>query len=265
MGEFKEYATNFINFFKVFYDRNSPPLLINGALWFLIALFNIQMIYYGLNKIIRNKYFILGLCIIFNIIGKILSYNKINGLFCLAATLSFLIYYALGNIFISKLIEALNSRKKKYLLLIICLSILIPLSLLNPLSLSNYTGDTIVDKSIKYLLLNIRTVFFIPVCFLFFKEIHQIIPLKLFRFFGRNSLVVLVTHPFILSISSFIFIKIFKIVSPTEFYDLLWFNLLTFIMILIINYFFILFCTKYIPWFVGKKMFFNTKEIHNND
>jgi fucose 4-O-acetylase-like acetyltransferase len=184
MGEFKEYATNFINLFKVSYDRiNSPPMLINGALWFLIALFNIQMVYYALNKIIRNKYFLLSLCLIFHIIGKILSYYEINGLFYLAATSSFLIYYALGNIFISNLNEALNSRKKKYLLLIICLSILIPLSLLNPLSLSNYAGDTIVDKSIKNLLLNIRIVFFFPICFLFFKEIHQIIPLKLFRFF----------------------------------------------------------------------------------
>lgn len=243
IGSFREYSLAIMKLFRIHNENVHEPLLLNGPLWFLIALFNIQIIYYFLTKIGRNKMFILTATVMLYITSMVFERNGINGLFYIQYTFHFLLYYALGNLFGKSLTDHIDNPKSKRLLLVFGLPFLAFLPLIP-------ADDFPV---INDLLLNIRIACFIPVVFIFFKTVHRFRFFKPLQFFGRNSLILLGTHVLIFSLITSIFVKIATIFTLEQTADFGIFSAFLFGAVVVINYFLISSANKYIPWLIGKR------------
>ena len=109
--------------FNVHNETVHDPLLINPAMWFLISLPCVQIIFWGINFFLKKKILpILLICTLLHICGIILFIKyDINGLFYIGWTLRYTIYYALGAIIGPLLMQ--YTQTPKHRIGIICFSI----------------------------------------------------------------------------------------------------------------------------------------------
>ncbi len=222
-----------------FHNENvHDPLLINPAMWFLISLFCIQIIFWKINSSLKEKKIpIILICILLHICGLILFEHNINGFFYIGWTLRYIIYYALGALIGPSLMQYIQTRKNQ--LLIICSAVPI-IILLNNITLHFYHTQILV--------LNIGIICFIPAVFTIFQYMPHLRISKILTFFGKNSLVVLATHWTLMDTFRILIEKGLKLnLSPNIYYCIL------FLFTCIISSAIIIFANKYFPFFIGKK------------
>lgn len=230
---------SFISFLKLFHISNTslhaPFEEVNVSLWFLIALFNIQMLFYGLNRLITNKYIILFLCLCFHVFGSYMHSIGVNGLFYMSLSFQYLLYYSIGSILGSSII--------KYTSDVRCYKFIVPISIL-----------LLVVPTFKYesVFYYFRFVAFSLLIYILFYSIRKSSINSFFSFMGRHTLVIFATHILVMSVLQTIVCKLLplyniNIVSSSGL-DLALIYILTCIICTILS----VVATKYTPALVGK-------------
>lgn len=240
-GTFEASLLDMIKLFNIHNENVHAPLSVNIALWFLISLFCIQIIFWGINSITKkNKSIILFICILLYISGQILLEHDINGLCYIGQTLKYIIYYALGALAGFYLMQYTQTQKNRILIIIFTIPIIILLNYIN------YSLNS--PKILNIITLNSGIICFIPAVFAVSQYIANVRISKILSFFGRNSLVVLVTHLTIMDALKSIIEKGLKLtLTPNIYYCIL------FLFICLISTFIIILTNRYLPFFIGKK------------
>ena len=227
--------------FNVHNETVHDPLLINPAMWFLISLPCVQIIFWGINFFLKKKILpILLICTLLHICGIILFIKyDINGLFYIGWTLRYTIYYALGAIIGPLLIQ--YTQTPKHRIGIICFSI-------PAIILLNRIHIPYDHSALQILILNVGILCFIPIIFAIFQYIPRIKISKGLSFFGKNSLVILATHWTLMDVFRVLIEKGLKqTFDPHIYYCCL------FIFICIASFVLIIIVNKYFPILGGKK------------
>lgn len=179
--------------FDVFKMENQIDYLkINRPLWFLISLSVIQLLYHLLSRL--PNYCILIICaVIFLFKEPILSFPT-HLMF--NQSLYWLVYFALGDILGKWIVNRTNSTNiiqntffclnRRLIILISCICFYIAISI---------TSLHINTSLINNLLYDTKVITFVVISVLFFSYLRgNTICLRIFRFFGQNSLTVLGVH-----------------------------------------------------------------------
>lgn len=194
-GTFSEYSTSLFKLFRLSNEDTNDPVILNRPLWFLIVLFNVQIIYWFINNYIR----LYSMLVVFAcyVLGHILLTHQINGLFYLGVSLTYLIYYASGNVFGLKIDKYLDN--KKFFYTVISLGLLMffmPIDFQHSIPLVNH------------LFLNIRILVFVCFILAVFKKYASSKLFVFFKYCGKNSLGILAIHTLAISLCSTIINKI---------------------------------------------------------
>jgi fucose 4-O-acetylase-like acetyltransferase len=241
IGTFKEYAFAFIYLFHM--HPPVEPLIVNLALWFVPALFMIQMLHYVIIKLTNKKWLIIFFAIMFYGVSIILKKYGFVSLF-LSAT-KYYIFYMFGSLYGQQLLKIVDN--KVYACRLALFS-LVTMFLLRLLIIPN---EAII--SLRY----ISIVFcFIAFVFVFFRYTKDFKIINWLKFWGQHSLEVLVTHVLIISLINEIIIKYFQKIFSLTLIDHLWiYIILSFLIIVLLEIPIIKFCNQYLPQFLGKKPF----------
>ena len=229
---------------NIYNEYVNEPFRLNSVLWFLFALFDIQLIFYGLKTLFKKTYILAILSVLLSIVGEICIHNDINGLFFIPVSLKFFMYYTFGSLFGRKLIDLITSRLNEKKIIFSCLPILIAITIIDSNTFSYY---------IQKIDIAIRTFLFIPIAFIFFKEFYHLKIFKPIIFFGKNSLTVLGIHRTCFWLFTFIILRISPELKDSSVLTSYQFYVWMFLFTCFISYFAILFFHKYFPFFVGKK------------
>ena len=220
--------------FDVFQCSARPDyLFVNVPLWFLLCIFVIQILYYFISYL--NKYWIA--IIAFFCLGMKSIFYSIPTPFMINAACYYLGFFALGNLVGKPWIEKLKDiRFRKVSLgvsLLLFTALFIPIDALN-----GWSHD--MTYQVKLFM-----VFFILMSVAsWFNEKRW---LSLVRFYGENSLIILGVHVLPLIILIRTTNKVFGYCTPMM-------GFFQSIIVMAVMYGVILFCNKYIPFLVGKKV-----------
>ena len=214
-------------------SAKSDYLFVNVPLWFLICLFVIQIIYYFVSYLDRRIIcVIILLCLLFK--GLFLSTPS---LFMINHAFYNLSFFALGNLVGPLLIGKLKDTKFHKCSTAISV-ILLPMWFIPITTQYAYLNDIILH-------LKLFAVFFSLVSIVsWFDGNKYFAPL---RFYGMNSLIILGVHIMPLIFLGRIAYAILGPYSPTI-------GFLLSIVVMLVMHVVILFCNKYIPMLVGKKV-----------
>ena len=216
--------------FTVSADRGY--LELNIPLWFLLSFFTIQILYYHISYLDKRLIFVLSLACL----GLGRFFLSIPTPFMINAAFYNLGFFALGNIIGKPWIEKLKDIRFRKVSLFI--SILLFACLFIPL--------TSIDgflHSIAYHIKLLMAFFIIVSVASWFNEKNY---LSIVRFYGENSLIVLGLHALPLTLVKRKTITFFGDCTP-------FMGFLQSIIVMVVMYFVILLCNRYIPFLVGKK------------
>lgn len=222
-----------------FADLFSPAEIFHysGAIWFLLCLFNVTIIYYLVNKI-KDGYLRLLVSLMISLIGFYMG-NRINLPYYLDSAMTMIFFFGLGH-FLKDLKFVFKRQSYDYILALV--SILLYVILINYFDIyskvmeNEYTGNFALF--LLGSILGISSVFFVS---------RWIRNEKILNFYGKNSLIVLGTHQMVLIVVNMV---LMKMVSGLGSVLLLIINL---VLSMIIEYFVIIILSKFVPFFVAKK------------
>jgi fucose 4-O-acetylase-like acetyltransferase len=241
MGSFSDYATSLIGLFCL---RPEPDTcVVNGALWFLLALFVIQIFHYLCVSLTEKKYIFILVAILLYVASWFLEKYEITGLFYLSGVCQYYIYYMTGSLFGSTLMKFVEKGIYRLTIFLCCMSFLIILPLLD------LETNVIIDN----IAFNIRIFCFIAIIFVFFRKTCK---LKLFtplKFFGQHSLEVLVTHALVLILIRSIMKHYLQLSSDISIEHAWKYMVIIFIICMILEYYIIKILNRYVPQFIGKQ------------
>ncbi len=208
-------------------------LFVNVPLWFLLCIFVMQILYYFISYL--NKWWIAIVALL--CLGMKSFFYSIPAPFMINAACYYLGFFALGNLVGKSWIEKLKDiRFRKVSLgvsLFLFAALFIPIDALN-----GWSHD--MTYQVKLFM-----VFFILMSVAsWFNEKRG---LSLVRFYGENSLIVLGVHVIPLLIIRRITIAVFGYCTPLM-------GFVQSIVVMAVMYVVILFCNRYIPFLVGKKV-----------
>ena len=208
-------------------------LFINVPLWFLLCIFVIQILYYFISYL--NKWMIAIIALL--CLGLKSLFYSIPAPFMINAAFYYLGFFALGNLVGKPWIEKLKDiRFRKVSLgvsLFLFAALFIPID-----DLSGWWHDMAYQVKlfmVFFILMSVAS---------WFNEKRW---LSLVRFYGENSLIVLGVHVVPLLIIRRITIAVFGYCTPLM-------GFVQSIIVMAVMYVVILFCNKYIPFLVGKKV-----------
>ena len=193
-GEFdfsiKLYLRGFLKLFTIIPldSTNGNPLEI-GAIWFLIGLFCLQMIYYGLLKISENIYLLTSIALGCFFLSFYLTENicAFGSLLYIPYVLRYLIFYILGHKLFGKFLSHIQSPRNK----ITYLASLIPV-FIGTLYINNLIESR--GCNISHVFTLIQTLLFTGIITIIFSYIHKWKFCKIFSYFGKNSIVIFGSH-----------------------------------------------------------------------
>lgn len=219
-----------LDIFKVL-DR-SDYLSLNVPLWFLLTLFMIQAFSFIVFRL--NKTTILVLALLSLIFFEELS--SIPSLFMVNNALAWFGYFAIGYLTGKPLIKYLNSLPRKVFVFILTLLILAGCIIFERFEIADW--HNLVGKT--------KLIVFI-VCFMtFFSFLNGMKSLQFLRFFGKNSLIVLGAHLWILVPIQRISFRLLRTTDPLI-------GLVMAILTAILLIPVIIWMNKHIPYLVGKR------------
>lgn len=224
---------NWLSILDIFHiasdDRNY--LSINVALWFLICLFFVELYYFFIRKL-QTTYVWIIIALLLCCSSLIL---KIPSPFMMNKALCWIVFYAVGDLYGKKIITIIKQTNRRRRLFFIGVYVYIIAMILRHL---------IGVKFINDILWSLKAFSFIFICLSLFYLLDEK-KLRILRFFGKNSLIVLGTHIPILYIVEY-GISFFWGLSND------WTELLCVIITLIIIVPIILIINRYFPGIVGK-------------
>lgn len=226
--------------FDVFrlYEGNGG-FVCNYPLWFICALLNIQLFVYFFKRISQSDIALLVTSIIITIIGCAWFWKQYTPLF-LGKSTTFLLYYVCGHLFGKKYISYIQDKRK---LLWICPVLLIVIAVAYILSGCNLNSIlTILSDQIHFLSIALLLI-------VVFRLINDKSVSKVFKFFGKNSLIIFGLHDMYLSILTIVYCKL--VGTPNNYIGVA-FVIVTLIMI----WPSVFFLHRWFPKFVGKDQFF---------
>ncbi len=207
-------------------------LFVNIPLWFLLCFFTIQILYYFISYL--NKWMILLIAL--TSIGFVRILWTIPTPFMLNAALSYLGFFAIGNLVGKSWIEALRSIRFRRISLVI--SFVLFFFLFIPKDC--FSGWYASMLSVSKLFISFFILMSTACCFNGNRH------LSLLRFYGENSLTVLGFHILFIDALDNVFEQIFGC-------NTIYTGFLLSMVVMAIMYVVILLCNKYIPFLVGKK------------
>lgn len=230
--DFRELASfDWLCFFDIFkFVSHLDYLFVNVPLWFLICLFSTQIIYYFISYLDKRLIAVVALlCFAFrDFSSSIPSFFMING------ACYYLCFFALGNLVGKPWIEKLKDMHFRKMSLVI--SMVLFAALFIPIDgLSGWWYDTAYH--VKLLM-----VFFVLMSVASWFNGK----LKLVRYFGENSLIILGLHVIPL-------IFLIRVTNAIWGYCTPFMGFIQSVIVMAIMYVVILFCNRYIPFLVGKK------------
>lgn len=222
---------NWMCLFDVFnFQPQTDYLFINVPLWFLLCLFFVQILYYFVSYLDKRIIFVISLLCL----GLKEVFMSIPSCFMVNAAFYSLGFFALGNLLGKPWIEKLKDIHFRKVSLVI--SALLFAALFIPIDgLSGWWYETAYH-------IKLFMVFFILMSVASWFNGKM----KLIRFFGENSLIILGLHIIPLIVLIRITNAIFQECTP-------FMGFIQSVVVMAIMYGVILFCNRYIPLLVGKK------------
>ena len=236
MGSFIDYATSLKGLFYLRPDVE--PTLVNVPLWFLVALFIVQLIHFLCCNFIKKKTIIFFIGMVLFIISIYLKEEKITGLFYVTKFCNLYIFYLVGNFSGTYLTKMIQKKDTLIKLQICSLSVLIILPFV-------HTDYLLINE----LLMFIRVMCFFPVIFTLCKFTAHLKIMAPIKYCGKHSLEILATHFLLISLfSNLIEIPFGKLFSDS------WLSMLfTFFICVALEYFVVIkFCNRYLFFLLGK-------------
>lgn len=220
-------------------ESRSDYLSLNVPLWFLLALFWIQVFSFVLFKLPRWIILVLSALSLFFITELNRDFPTP---FMLNNALAWFGYFGFGYLFGKPLIKFLNSMPRKMLVFIITLAVVLLCFWIESLEVADW-----------YSMIRKAKLFAFVICFMtFFSFFNDWKKLEILRFFGKNSLIVLGAHLWILVPIERVMFRLLRFHSP-------WVGLGMSIATAIILIPIILWMNKNIPYLVGKKPEVNSR------
>lgn len=225
---------NDINWLNVINVWDKYSYLRISILWFLIALFVMEIIWYVVDRYSIKKIYTYFSMLILYPIGSYLYATKLasNTFFPIAELLVFQIYFLIGALFGKKVLsicEGSIKDKKNYIVILINIIVLALIQFFPP-------------QPIPYLIYIVPyTIAFIILALKFSYIVRNLKIMDILNFYGKNSIVVYTTH----------FQSIKWIALPAYIT-----TQMHFVIICVVEIFLILFLNKYLPTFIGKKPLF---------
>lgn len=220
----------------------NEAFIVNYPLWFICAIFVLQIITYILNLIVKNKTILVAISLAISLLG----YYYIQWIptpIMFGRALPYLIYFIIGYVSKGILLNESSMDKYKKNITFTCLATLLISLILKKIDATYYTNiiyEYIELISVAYLL----TV----LC----KEIQNISIIKAITFFGINSLIVLGLHD--------MYLTTFMITIQNTIGNMnIILGLLNFAVTCLILWPSIIFLNKYLPFLVAKKEILTTK------
>lgn len=217
-----------------------PVPAANAALWFLLALFCITTFYYALQRFVRSRWIILGVCLTaFAIAEAMPEVTHSDFQIILRGSARYLIFFALGDIFGRRLVYFLTPRGTWWL---VAAFFVLMAGLWGVRSVP-------VNEAVGWLA---GVMLFIPAAFIFFKLMYMppvLAPLRRgFEWFGRNSLIVLCTHALLYGVLS-------PLLNESG-VDPAWHNAIRFASFLALSWPMVWFFNRFTPAMIGKRAIF---------
>lgn len=210
--------------------------ILNGSLWFFIGLFCMTILY-TLFKKCMNNFAIITLSLILSLVGLFLwarpQYNIVTNLFPLFQILYYLVYVTLGGLYGKKLLKLIENGWQKWLLLLCA----IPICLIN-LFYEHCSWMHVIPYMAWQMFCSMC---FIACAVLLIRYVDKIKVLHIFRFYGRNSLILFATH-----------MPIFALYYTEWFKVNIYLKIVFFVAFLILEYLIILFFNHICPRLIGK-------------
>lgn len=227
------HAFDWSRLLEIFYVvDHSDYISLNVPLWFLLTLFFIQCYSFFIFRL--PKWVVLILAILSLVFFE--EFPKIPTVFMINFAMAWFSYFALGYLMGKPIIKFLNSLPRKVFVFVITLLIVVGCILFEQLEIADW--HNMVEKT--------KLVMFI-VCFMtFFSFFNGWRSLEVLRFFGKNSLIVLGAHLWILVPVARVMMRLTREVNP-------WYGLLSAVITAIILIPVIKWMNRYIPFLVGKQ------------
>lgn len=207
-------------------------LTLNMPLWFLMTLFMIQSFSFIVFRL--KKWIIFVLALLSLIFFEELS--SIPSLFMINNALAWFGYFAIGYLSGKPLIKYLNSLPRKVFVFLLSLFILIGCIVFEQLEIADW--HNLIGKT--------KLIVFI-ICFMtFFSFLNGMKSLQFLRFFGKNSLIVLGAHLWILVPIQRLMFRLLRIHHP-----LIGLGMAIATAVLLVPV--IIWMNKHIPFLVGKR------------
>ena len=218
-----------LDIFKII-DR-SDYLTLNVPLWFLMTLFMIQSFSFIVFRLKKWIIFVLALL-------SLLFFDELESipsLFMINNALAWFGYFAIGYLSGKPLIKYLNSLPRKVFVFLLSLFILIGCIVFEQLEIADWHNLIGKTKLIAFI-----------ICFMtFFSFLNGMKSLQFLRFFGKNSLIVLGAHLWILIPIQVITYRLLR-----TFHPLIGLGMAIATAILLVPV--IIWMNRYIPFLVGK-------------
>lgn len=228
-AKYKEVSADILySVFDVFgWYSEAGGYVCNYPLWFIWALFWIQLITNVMDKILKHRLLILVIAFIVSSIG-IVYVNHVPTPFMIGRSFTFLIYYVVGYVFSRTFIEYRNP----IILMIISLIIFVLLRILR--------------QKFSYEIMDCFEFVTLSIVLLMFCKLLVDKPLvPIFTYFGIHSLIVFGMHD--------MYLTIFRIMTINSIGDMnVMLGFINMILTLLIMVPTIVFINKYIPYCVGK-------------
>jgi hypothetical protein len=256
-----EFIPNHFDFSKIIWSDvfnifTKYSYLQVNVLWFLMALFVVNLAYFWLFKIHTSKIIICGLSILLYINGALIRVGYLNiytPMFPLFETFVFQLWFVIGLLSGKTLFSWINKSNEKRIYY------LISISFVTIISITVIDWDKEFLQKIPYLIYMIPyTMSFIILALWIFSKLEHFAWMKGFRYYGKNSLIVYVTH--MLLIYSFFRSWVNPFICPAIgiAQDNIYYLIGIFVAICLIEIGLIEFFNRYLPQFAGKKEFFRT-------
>ena len=184
--------------FKCF--PNGDYLGVNVPIWFLLCLFNVNIIYFFLAKL--PKWFSIVYIIIVLFLTNTIT--QISTPFFFNDAIKWTAYFAIGNIVGPKYMELLQNKKTLIFLLLLTLTLFFTISFLIPNHTPNIFGS-FIDNTL--------TIFFIFAIFALFTLMDGKKILNPLLFYGNNSLIILGIHVPVLIVFQRLAIKLWGVLN----------------------------------------------------
>ena len=218
-----------------------------GAIWFLVSLYEIYIIYYGLRRVSKNRWWLLAAGIFFYIVSFIASLFYAQGsLFYLFYTFGFCIFFIVAHQLRDKV---LYSKIPIWLVFIAMTAYLVKFVDTGSMLTADNMGEDFLLRVKGFVSMSGLIVFLIWLCkqlssIRFFSE-SKINCFMLFE--GRNSLTILGIHMLIMGVAGILLKRLMPVGG--------FFYLILFVFIVIASNICILLFNRFVPFLVNHKRF----------